>query len=84
MHEIFLTNIVTMGGILLIFGAIFIFFGKIYYSSWMYLLADLCWSVNSFYRGDTTGFVMVNIGLLLGIGSMYKMHIGLFRKNIDQ
>jgi len=77
-----LEHIITIGGILLIFGAVLMFIGKVYYSSLMYVLADLCWSINSFMYGNTVGTVMVNIGLILGIGSMYKMHIGLFTKDL--
>jgi len=80
--NIFINNIITVGGILLIFGAILMFIGKIYYSSLMYVLADLCWSINSFIHGDIFGAITVNIGLILGIGSMYKMHIGLFTKDL--
>jgi len=82
MLEIFLDNIITIGGILLILGAFFMFFGKVYYSSWTYVLADLCWSTNSFLHGDILGMIMVNVGLLLGIGAMYKMHIGVFTKDL--
>ena len=80
--QIFLNNIITIGGVLLILGAIFIYFGKVYYSSWMYLLADICWSINSYNTGDILGMIMVNTGLILGVGAMYKMHIGLFTKDL--
>jgi hypothetical protein len=82
MIDFFINNIITIGGLLLIIGALFMFLGKVYYSSWTYVFADLCWSTNSFIHGDILGTVMVNTGLILGIGAMYKMHIGLFTKDL--
>jgi hypothetical protein len=76
--------IITVGGFFLIFGAVFMYFGKVYYSSWMYVIADTCWSINSYFRGDIYGFVVVNIGLVLGILTMYKMHLGIFNKSINK
>jgi len=88
MIELFLNyitcNIITIGGLLLILGALFMFLGKIYYSSWTYVLADLCWSTNSYLHGDLLGMIMVNTGLVLGIGAMYKMHIGVFTKDLKK
>jgi len=78
-----LEDIITIGGLFLIVGAIFMYYGKVYYSSWMYVFADLCWCINSFYRGDAFGAFTVVLGLLLGIGTMYKMHIGVFHKSIS-
>jgi len=77
-------TVVTIGGFLLIFGAIFMYFGKVYYSAWMYVFADICWVINAFQRGDTFGSIVVLTGLILGSLTMYKMHVGIFHKQITK
>jgi len=75
---------VSVGGILLILGAGFIYFGKVYYSTLMYALADICWSINAYQNNDMFGFITVNIGILVGITVMYKMQKGIFHKDLKK
>jgi len=77
-------TVVGIGGVLLIIGAGFIYFGKAYYSTLMYALADICWSINAYQNNDIFGFIAVNIGIIVGAIVMYKMQKGIFHKNLKK
>jgi len=72
----------TIGGIFLIIGAFFTYFGNIYYAIGAYFLADICWVVIAFSTGDFIGGFMVLIGMILGLIVFLKMHYGKFHKTI--
>ena len=73
---------ITLGGFLLMLGAVYVYFGKIFYSIMVYTIADVCWLVNAYQRGDEFGALTVTIGILVGTVVVYKMQVGKFRKSI--
>jgi len=73
---------IVMGGFLLMLGAVFVYFGNIFYSILTYTVADICWLVNAYQHGDTFGAVTVTVGILVGSAVVYKMQLGKFRKSI--
>jgi len=77
-------SVISIGGILLILGAGFIYFGKVYYSTLMYALADICWGINAYQNEDMFGFITVIIGILVGAAVMIKMQKGIFHKNLKK
>ncbi len=72
-----------IGGILLIIGSYTIYTGRIYYSVFIFFIADICWVYLSIQSGDIVGSITVIIGMLLGLGAFYKMSSGQMRKNLD-
>ncbi len=73
-----------VGGILLIIGAFFVFRGQIFYSVFAYFIADIAWIMLAYSSGDLVGTALVSIGMLLGIGSYYKMHTGKMYKSLKK
>ncbi len=73
---------ITLGGFLLMFGAVYVYFGKIFYSIMVYTIADVCWLVNAYQHGDGFGALTVTIGIIVGTSVVYKMQVGKFRKSI--
>lgn len=72
-----------MGGLFLMQAAIYLYFGKIFYSSLIYVIADLAWAINAYQREDVFGFISVIFGLLMGLGVMYKMKHGIFVMDLN-
>lgn len=72
----------TIGGILLIIGAYFVFKGQIFKSVFIYTLADLCWSYLTYEKQDYIGLSFILVGMILGIGAYLKMNNGIFNKTI--
>lgn len=72
----------TVGGILLILGAYFVFKGEIMKSMYMYLTADIVWISLSFMSGDIIGACLIFIGAILGFLAFIKMNNGTFNKTI--
>lgn len=68
----------------MILGAFLTFKGKIYQSVFTYVIADIMWMILSFQTGDIFGVLTILIGVLLGLGAFYKMHVGKFEKGIDR
>lgn len=68
----------------MILGAFLTFKGKIYQSVFAYIIADIMWMFLSLQVGDIFGLITILIGVLLGLGAFYKMHIGKFEKGIDR
>jgi len=73
---------ITLGGFLLMLGAVYVYFGKIFYSIMVYTIADVCWLVNAYQHGDEFGALTVIIGILVGTIVVYKIQVGEFRKSI--
>lgn len=74
----------TIGGIFLIIGAFFLFFGKANYSVISYFFADLCWVDLAYHSKDYFGMTVTIIGMMLGIGVFLKMQLGYFHKNLKK
>jgi len=72
----------TLGGLLLIIGAIFTYRGEIFKAVSAYFLADICWVIISFSIGNIFGSITVIIGMLLGLGAFLKMRNGKMRKDL--
>lgn len=77
-------TIATLGGLLLIIGSIFVFYGQIFKSVMIYFVADLCWVYISYNNNDIQGVVFIIIGMLLGLGAFIKMNNGTFYKTIGE
>jgi len=74
----------TIGGILLITGAYFVYRGEIYKSMYMYLAADVVWISLSILSGDIIGALFVFVGATLGTLAFIKMNKGTFNKTIHK
>ena len=72
-----------IGGILLIFGSLLVFTGQIYYSIFIYFLADLAWVTMAYQKGDSAGTIMITIGMILGFSAWLKMNYGKMRKTLE-
>jgi hypothetical protein len=72
----------TLGGLLLILGAYALFKGKVFYSVFIYFLADIMWAILAYQAGDIFGTFAIAIGMLLGLGVFYKMNSGIFIKDL--
>jgi len=77
-------TIITLGGLYLMNASIWMYFGKVFYSSIFYIIADICWSINAYNNGDVFGSITVNTGLLLGILVTWKMKRGIFVKDLKK
>lgn len=71
-------SVVTVGGLYLILGAFYMYFGKIGFASMAYVLSDIAWAINAYTYQDYFGFLVVLIGVIVGISVMYKMKQGIF------
>lgn len=75
-------SVLTVGGVVLILGAYYIYFGNIYFSVISYTVADICWIINAITHGDLFGSVAISLGIIVGIIVTYKIKIGVFNKSI--
>jgi len=73
----------SIGGILLIIGAYFVYNGDIFKSVGAYFLADIVWIYLAYNSGDYFGTGMVVIGTMFGVGAFIKMNYGKMRKTLD-
>ena len=71
-----------IGGLLLILGAYFVFQGEVFKSVFVYFIADICWCLLAYDKGDYLGLVFITIGMLLGLGAYLKMNYGQMRKTL--
>lgn len=71
-----------IGGLLLIIGSYFVSKGKIFHSVGVFWLADLCWVILSYRNNNIIGTIVIFIGMVFGTLAFYKIHKGLFYKNI--
>jgi len=72
----------SIGGVLLIIGAYFVYNGDIFKSVFAYFLADIVWIYLAYTSGDMYGTGMVVIGTCFGIGAFIKMNLGKMRKTL--
>jgi len=75
-------SIISIGGLMLIFGAKYMNLGNVFYSTIYYIGADLCWSINAFNSNDYFGAFTVNLGILVGLSVLYRMNKGSFVKSL--
>jgi hypothetical protein len=74
----------TIGGLLLIIGAVFVYRGEIFYSVFSYFLADICWVILSYQSNDIQGVIFISIGMTLGFLAYLKMNSGIMYKTIKK
>lgn len=72
----------TIGGLLLVFGAWLVYKGEIFVSIFLYLTADVMWVINAFHQNDYSGAFFIFLGMLLGILATFKMQLGSMAKNL--
>jgi hypothetical protein len=72
----------TIGGLLLMYGAWYVANGNVFYSIIVYTLADICWLINAYLSNDLFAAVTVSVGIGTGLYVTYKMQRGTFRKSI--
>ena len=77
-------TVATLGGIILVIGAYFVFKGKMFEASIVYFIADICWFTLAIQNNDYLGALLVTIGTLLSMGAFYKMHKGIFHKSLKK
>jgi len=75
-------QIAFVGGILLIIASFFVYTGQIFYSVFIYFVADIAWVVIAFQSGNFVGGVLVFIGMCMGILAWLKMNFGTMRKSL--
>jgi len=72
-----------IGGLLLILGSYTVYTGKIFYSVFIFFVADLCWLWLSYLQGDIFGTITIAIGMILGLLAFFKMKNNKMRKTLD-
>lgn len=77
-------SVIMLGGLMLILGSKYMNSGNILFSTVCYVVADLCWSLNAYQHNDWFGFLCVNIGILIGLRVLYKMHKGDFVRSLKK
>ncbi len=77
-------GIATIGGIMLIIGAYFVYRGEIFRSVLIYLMADCIWFTLGILSGDYIGATLIAIGAILGFLAFLKMKNGTMRKDLKK
>jgi len=77
-------NVLIIGGLFLIVGAVFLARGNILGSTIGYFFADLCWLMNGLEHHDYFGSISIFIGIVVSLIVWWKMHKGIFRKSIKK
>ena len=72
----------VVGGLFLNLGAFLTFRGKIYESVAVYLVADICWIIMAWERGDMWGVASIIVGVSFGLLAFIKMKTGKMNKTI--
>jgi len=73
-----------VGGLMLILGNYFVFKGEIYNSIKIFLLADFAWLYMAVASGNPFGIVSVGLGVILSFFAFWKMHKGIYHKDIKK
>ncbi len=76
-------EIAIVGGILLILASFFVYTGQIFYSIFIYFLADLAWIVLAFQNENVVGSILIFIGMTMGFLAWLKMNSGHMRKTLN-
>lgn len=72
-----------IAGIMLNIGAFFIYKGKIFTAVIVYFIADICWVIMAYQRGDSFGLGLIILGMLFGLAASMKMQLGKMRKHLN-
>jgi len=75
-------TILTIGGIILIYGAFLTYKGQIFLATASYIMADVCWISNAWGNNDLQGVIFIATGILFGIIATYKMKSGKMNKDL--
>lgn len=75
-------SVLTLGGIVLIYGAFLTYKGQIFLSVGSYIAADICWVWNAWQHDDSQGVIFISIGIVFGILATYKMKKGHMEKDL--
>lgn len=75
-------TIIALGGVVLIYSSWLTYKGQIYLALGSYLVADVCWVLNSVVAGDMVGATLIIIGIILGLLTAYKMNTDVFNKDV--
>ena len=74
----------TIGGILLIFGALALYKGNLMWSVGLYFWADTMWVWLAYKQGDIFGTIAISLGMVFGLLVFLKSHRGEFVRNLHQ
>jgi len=77
-------SLATVGGILLIIGASFMYVGDVKKSILTYFVADICWVILGYQNNDIIGMITISVGMILGFLVFLKMHTGIFRSTLKK
>ena len=75
-------SILSAGGVILIVGAYYTYYGNMYFGIMSYTIADVCWIINAIQHDDVFGSITISIGITVGLIVTYKMRSGIFNKSI--
>jgi len=75
-------SVLTIGGIVLIYGAFLTYKGQIFIATGSYLAADFCWILNAWASADIQGVAFIGTGIFFGIIATYKMKSGHMNKDL--
>lgn len=75
-------SVLTIGGIILIYGAFLTYKGQIFLATASYIMADVCWISNAWNSNDIQGVIFIATGILFGIIATYKMKSGRMKKDL--
>lgn len=75
-------SVLTIGGIVLIYGAFLTYKGQIFLATASYIFADICWISNALVSHDIQGAIFIGLGIFFGILATYKMKSGRMKKDL--
>lgn len=76
-------EIAIVGGVLLIVASFFVYTGQIFYSVFIYFIADIAWVVIAYQNENVTGAILVFIGMTMGLLAWLRMNTGYMRKTLE-
>ncbi len=74
----------VLGGLMLIIGNYYVFKGEVYKSIRMFLIADIAWLWLAIASGNVFGIISVSLGVILSIFAFWKMHTGVFYRDVKK
>ena len=72
----------TLGWIVLIYGAFLNYKGQIFLAVGSFIAADFCWIWNAWEYGDIKGIIFISMGIFFGLLATFKMGTGKMEKDI--
>ena len=73
-----------LAGVFLTLAYLFMASGKIFYALIIFLLANICFLIESIQRDSIFGSITIAIGILTEIYVTFLMHKGKFHKNLNK